>query len=137
MKKLILTVALFTAVNVNAQIEVKETVKSERVWQVSKLSVVPSIDRYVIGQDTSYALFFKDAQYTQITSIESIGFNNKEDLMSFVKICKDVIATGESVSISLNNEDIFIAKSGWMAYVKLENGALMYLTEKQLNSIAF
>ena len=136
MKKVILTIAVvLAAATVNAQLEVKAKTTSEVVWTATKLSSVPKIVKILNETDSIYTLFYRDAQYTQIVEIEYISFNNVEEVNQFVEICKQVIESGESVSLTLNGDDLYIGKMLQRCYIKKNGNSFFYLSDKQLNTI--
>lgn len=134
MKKTILTLALFTAFGVNAQIKVQEnTVKDSVVWRASKLLSVPNITRFASEEDTSYTIYYQNAKYTTITDIDYVTIGSKEDLKQFLNLCLDVIDNGKEYSVEVDGKNWIIVKS--MMYVSVWSEHTSFaLTRKQVES---
>ena len=135
MKKLILTIAIaVTGVMATAQIEVKTQAKTDVVWQATKLSNVPNITAFISDEDSTYALYYRNAEYQYIVEIDYIPFNSKDEVLQFRDLCLSVANGGDNMIVDINGETFSITKSSWTVMVR-KSGSFFYLSKKQLESI--
>lgn len=135
MKRVILTIAIaITGVMANAQIEVKAQAKTDVVWQATKLSNVPNITAFTSDEDSTYAMYYRNAEYQYIVEIDYISFNSKDDVLQFRDLCLAVANGGDNVIVDINGETYSIVKSSWTVMIR-KSGSFFYLSKKQLESI--
>jgi hypothetical protein len=104
MKKIILFAALLFGMNATAQIEIKESPKTQKLWRSILRS--QSLKELVIGQDTCFLFLYQNLKYNYITSFESFSFSNSAELIDLLDLCSKVIAEGESFDIELRDESL-------------------------------
>lgn len=133
MKKLILTIGMFTALSVNAQLQVKEATKDTTIWRANKLAVVPHLDRYD-AEDTSYTFFYQNAKYTTITDIDYLTIGDKQTTKDFFDLLNDVIVNDKEYNLDLDGKYWIISKSLGGASV-WSSSTSFFLNNKQVQSI--
>ena len=105
MKKLLLLAALALGINASAQITKVETPEFIQVYRATM--GVHSISKSINPDSTwTYYLVYRDMQYEQITSFESLIFSSKEDVIDFFNVVKDVIATKTNNTVEFNGQTV-------------------------------
>jgi len=134
MKKTILTIGLITSsLMVNSQIVIKESAKDSVVWY-SKLTGLPKLVNFYSSEESNYTLYYKNAQYQHITDIKYLSLGERETAKEFFSIVKNVIETGEKISIEMDGKLIIISKSFNTAYVYEKSSSFM-ISNKQIENI--
>ena len=134
MKNLLILLTLIVSFSGVAQLRVVETQKDSVLWQATKLSSVPKIMVYTIDSVHVYTIFYKNAKYTQITDIESIGTGELETTKQFYEICKQAHIEDKEFMIEMDGENIYIKKS--MGSVMIwTSTSYFYLTKKNIEDI--
>ena len=131
MKKLVFVMFSVFALNANAQLVVKETVKDTVVWQYAKTTPVPKLVRF--GEDT-YTMYYRNAQYTAITDIQYITIGNLETTKQFFELCKSAIVDNKEYSLDLGGKPISLKKV-MKAVMISESGSYFYLNDKWVDQI--
>ena len=134
MKKLLVILVSVVALNVNAQLVIKEATKDTVIWQATKLSVVPKIVRFETEGEYSYYIYYKNAKYTSITDINYLTTGDLETTKQFFELCKTVIVENKEFSIQLDNKSISLQKSLGSVMIYMSN-SYFYLTGKQIDLI--
>jgi hypothetical protein len=135
MKKVILTIAMFTAFGVNAQLKVEEnTMKDSLVWRPIGLSTMPALRVYTMDEQSEYTFFYQNAKYTAIVDIDYINIGDKEETKQFFDVLLDVIETGKEYTIELEGKRWSISKSAMYVFI-WSSDTHFYLTKKQVQSI--
>lgn len=133
MKKVILTIAMFTALGVNAQLQVKESIKDTTVWRASKLTTVPHLTRFDT-EEPSYVFYYQNAKYTTITDINYLTIGNKQTTKDFFDLLLDVVTNDKEYTLDLDGKIWIISKS--MGYVSVwSTHTYFYLTRKHIESV--
>ena len=134
MKKLLFILVMLSAFSVNAQIVIKESPKDTVIWQATKLSTVPKIVRFEVGEEYSYTMYYKNAKYTAITDIDYLTTGDLETTKQFYDLCNTAITEGKEYNIEMDNKSIVIKKAmgNVMIYTSTSH---FYLSEKQVTSI--
>lgn len=135
MKKLLVILVSLVALNVNAQLVVKEAAKDTTIWQASKLYTVPKIVKFSADSVDSYTIYYRNAKYTQITDIDYITTGDLETTKQFYELCKSVIKEDKEYNLQLNNKNVSL-KKGTMGTVMIwTDGSYFYLSDKYLTAI--
>jgi glucose dehydrogenase len=135
MKKLLVILVSMMALNVNAQLVVKEAPKDTTIWQESKLSVLPKIIRFSTQDIHSYTIYYKNAKYSSITDINYISIGDLETTRQFFQLCKSVLTEDKEYSITVGKENINLRKSSLNSVWIWTDGSYFYLSGKQIDSI--
>lgn len=135
MKKLLVILVSMMALNVNAQLVVKETPKDTVIWQESKLAILPKIIRFSTEEVHSYIIYYKNAKYTSITDVNYLTIGDLETTKQFFQLCKSVLTEDKEYSITLGKKDISLKKSSLNSVWVWTDGSYFYLSGKQLDSI--
>jgi hypothetical protein len=105
MRNILLLAVLALGINASAQITEVETPEFIEVYRGTM--GVHSISKSVNPDSTwTYYLVYKDMQYQQITSFESLVFSSKEDVVDFFNIVKAVVETKENNTIEFNGQTV-------------------------------
>jgi len=123
MKKLLVILVSVVALNVNAQLVIKEATKDTVIWQATKLSPVPKIIKY--GADSA-------ASYT--TDVDYIRTGDLETTIQFYELCQSVINDDKEYNLELDGKTIVLRKSMGAAFIWI-NDSYFYLNSKYLISI--
>lgn len=134
MKKLLVILVSLVALNVNAQLVVKEAAKDTVIWQLSKLNPIPKIVKFTTEEEDSYTIYYRNAQYTAITDINYFTTGDLETTKQFFELCKTVIADDKEYNLELDGKSISLSKtmSSVMIWMK---GSYFYLADKSITSI--
>lgn len=135
MKKLLVILVSLVALNVNAQLVVREAAKDTTVWQASKFYTVPKIVKFYTDSIESYTIYYKNAKYTQITDIDYITTGDLETTKQFYELCKQVIIDGKEYNLQLNNKSVSLKKGTMSTVMIWSDGSYFYLSDKYLTSI--
>jgi sensor histidine kinase regulating citrate/malate metabolism len=135
MKKLLVILVSVMALNVNAQLVVKEAPKDTVIWQESKLSTLPQIIRFTTTGVHSYTIYYKNAKYTSITDINYLSIGDLETTRQFFQLCKSVVTEDKEYSITLGKKDVSLKKSSLSSVLVWTDGSYFYLSGKHLDSI--
>ena len=120
MKQILLLAVLALGINAFAQITKVETPEFIDVYKGTM--GVHSISKSMNPDSTwSYYLVYRDMQYQQITSYESLYFSSKEDVIDFFNIVKDVIANKEDNTIEFNGQTVRLLYILGKAYMYVGN----------------
>lgn len=135
MKKVILTIALFAAFGVNAQLKVEENqMKDTVVWRATGMSSLPSLRKYTMDDQSEYTFFYQNAKYTTITDVNYLHIGSPEDTKQFFDILLDVALNGKEYTLELDGKRWLIGKSAMYVSVWSEYTSF-YLTKKQIENI--
>ena len=105
MRNILLLAVLALGINASAQITEVETPEFIEVYRGTM--GVHSISKSVNPDSTwTYFLVYRDMQYQQITSFESLVFSSKEDVVDFFNIVKTVVETKENNTIEFNGQTV-------------------------------
>ena len=135
MKKLLVILVSMMALNVNAQLVVKEAPKDTVIWQESKLSTLPQIIRFTTTGVHSYTIYYKNAKYTSITDINYFTIGDLETTRQFFQLCKSVVTEDKEYNLTLGKKDVSLKKSSLNTVWIWTDGSYFYLSGKQLDSI--
>ena len=128
MKQILLLAVLALGINVSAQITKVEEPEFIEVYRATM--GVHSISKSINEDSTwSYFLVYRDMQYEQITSFESLVFSSKEDVVDFFNIVKDVIATKEHNTIEFNGQNVRFLYILGKAYMYVGNCEHVWTTK--------
>lgn len=135
MKKVILTLGIFVAFGVNAQMVIKEQVKDSVVWQATKLSAVPKLMFFSSGDIKSYTFYYQNAKYSTITDIDYITLGSKDDALKFFELLSEVVANDTEYTVQLDGKMWLIAKSMGNGVSVFSEFSYFYLNGKQLSGV--
>jgi hypothetical protein len=128
MKQILLLAVLALGINVSAQITKVEEPEFIEVYRATM--GVHSISKSINEDSTwSYFLVYRDMQYEQITSFESLVFSSKEDVIDFFNVVKDVIATKEKNTIEFNGQIVRFLYILGKAYMYVGNCEHVWTTK--------
>lgn len=128
MKKTVLLALLAFGMNVNAQIEVRETTNSKiNVWSNIQGQ---SLKGFVIEEDTIYGFYYKDANYQHITVVDYISFNSIEEVKQFLDLCKSAINEKKEYMT-----EIYSVKKLMKSAVVYHKNAFFYLSLKNIEKM--
>lgn len=134
MKKLLVILVSLVALNVNAQLVVKEAAKDTVIWQLSKLNTVPKLVKFSSEEADSYTIYYRNAQYSTITDIDYITTGNLETTKQFFELCKTVVTTGKEYNLELDGKNISLSKTMGSTMIYMKN-SYFYLAEKSITAI--
>jgi len=134
MKKLLVILVSVVALNVNAQLVIKEATKDTVIWQATKLSPVPKIIKYGADSAASYTIYYRNAKYTTITDVDYIRTGDLETTIQFYELCQSVINDDKEYNLELDGKTIVLRKSMGAAFIWI-NDSYFYLNSKYLISI--
>jgi len=134
MKKLLVILVSVVALNVNAQLVIKEATKDTVIWQATKLSPVPKIIKYGADSAASYTIYYRNAKYTTITDVDYIRTGDLETTIQFYELCQSVINDHKEYNLELDGKTIVLRKSMGAAFIWI-NDSYFYLNSKYLISI--
>jgi len=132
MKKVVLLLVLAMSTITFAQLEVKEN-KNEviKLWSgMGRQSLMKIIINNDMTSDTSYAFNYQDANYSQLVVIESIYFDNIEEVIQFLDLVESAIIKGTKFETAKYN----IRSHKKYAIVTPEKG-FTYMSVKLVNKI--
>jgi hypothetical protein len=135
MKKLLFILVSVAALNVNAQLVVKEAPKDTTIWQESKSAILPKIIRFSTEGVHSYTIYYKNAKYSSITDINYFTTGDLETTKQFFQLCKSVVTEDKEYSITLGKKDVSLRKSSLSTVWIWTDGSYFYLSGKQIDSI--
>lgn len=135
MKKLLVILVSVMALNVNAQLVVKEASKDTTIWQESKLAILPKIIRFSTEGVHSYTIYYKNAKYSSITDINYLSIGDLETTRQFFELCKSVITENKEYSITIGTKDTNLRKTSLNNVWIYTDGSYFQLSGKQLDSI--
>jgi hypothetical protein len=128
MKQILLLAVLALGINASAQITKVETPEFIQVYRATM--GVHSISKSINEDSTwSYFLVYRDMQYEQLTSFESLVFSSKEDVVDFFNIVKTVIETKEHNTIEFNNQTVRFLYILGKAYMYVGNCEYVWTTK--------
>lgn len=134
MKKLLVILVSLVALNVNAQLVVKEAAKDTVIWQLSKLNTVPKLVKFSSEEADSYTIYYRNAQYSTITDIDYITTGDLETTKQFFELCKTVVTTGKEYNLELDGKNISLSKTMGSTMIYMQN-SYFYLAEKSITAI--
>ena len=134
MKKLLVILVSLVALNVNAQLVVKEAAKDTVIWQLSKLNTVPKLVKFSSEEADSYTIYYRNAQYSTITDIDYITTGDLETTKQFFELCKTVVTTGKEYNLELDGKNISLSKTMGSTMIYMKN-SYFYLAEKSITAI--
>ena len=134
MKKLLVILVSLVALNVNAQLVVREAAKDTVIWQLSKLNTVPKLVKFSSEEADSYTIYYRNAQYSTITDIDYITTGDLETTKQFIELCKTVVTTGKEYNLELDGKNISLSKTMGSTMIYMQN-SYFYLAEKSITAI--
>lgn len=134
MKKLLIILVSLVALNVNAQLVVREAAKDTVVWQINKLTPVPKLVKFSSEEADSYTIYYRNAQYSTITDIDYITTGDLETTKQFFELCKTVVTTGKEYNLQLDGKSISLSKTMGSTMIYMQN-SYFYLAEKSITAI--
>lgn len=134
MKKLLVILVSLVALNVNAQLVVREAAKDTVIWQLSKLNTVPKLVKFSSEEADSYTIYYRNAQYSTITDIDYITTGDLETTKQFFELCKTVVTTGKEYNLELDGKNISLSKTMGSTMIYMKN-SYFYLAEKSITAI--
>ena len=134
MKKLLVILVSLVALNVNAQLVVREAAKDTVIWQLSKLNTVPKLVKFSSEEADSYTIYYRNAQYSTITDIDYITTGDLETTKQFFELCKTVVTTGKEYNLELDGKNITLSKTMGSTMIYMKN-SYFYLAEKSITAI--
>lgn len=109
MKTTITIAALLIGMIATAQIEITETTSSnQKLW--SSFSRSQSLNLVTDQDDSIYVFTYKNFKYQYLTQFESFMFIGKEELLSFLDVCSEVINEGKKFDLQLSGESLRLQK---------------------------
>lgn len=130
---MIIAVSL-VALNVSAQLVVKEPIKDSVVWQSSKLSVVPKLVKYSKEDVSVYTIFYQNAEYTTITDIDYLNIGDAVTAREFFELCNKVILEDQKYDIVLEGEPVYLSKMMNSVFI-YKSDSKFFLSKKQVIEI--
>lgn len=134
MKKLLIILVSLVALNVNAQLVIKESAKDTVVWQ-SKMSTVPKLIKFSTESIESYTMYYKNAKYTSITDIDYITIGNHETTKQFFELLQTILTEGKDYNVELGKKSVTLKKGALNSVLIWTDGSYFYLNDKQITSI--
>jgi len=134
MKKLVFIMFSVFALNVNAQLVVKESAKDTVVWQYSKLTPLPKLVKFTMDGEDSYTIYYQNAKYTSITDVKYLTTGDLETTKQFYELCKTVISENKEYTVQLDGKSISLKKT-MNAVMIWESSSYFYLNQKWVDQI--
>lgn len=128
MKTILLVLALVFGTSTFAQIEVTETVKPETIY----LHAMGFHGLYKTKLNDStymYSMTFRDSQYQQISSYETIYFETIDDMKQFFNIVLGVLESKEDKTLKFLDQTIDVRFSSNVVKV-YEGSSFCYFNKK-------
>jgi hypothetical protein len=128
MKRILLVLALAFGTSTFAQIEVTETVKPETIY----LQAMGFHGLYKTKLNDStyvYSMTFKDSQYQQISSYETIYFETIDDMKQFFNIVLSVLESKEDKTLKFLDQTVDVRFSSNVVKV-YEGSSFCYFNKK-------
>jgi hypothetical protein len=132
MKKVILTIAMFIGLSAQSQIQVTQT-KTEDLFRAR--GGVITMKKYTIDSTISYALHFRDAQYTQIAEYDHISFNDTTEIKDFFSLVLTAIQDRQEYTVNIGDQTVFINKSLKGVASISTNLGFFYINQKEAQGI--
>lgn len=110
MKNLILIIGMFVAGSAMAQLEIKKE-KDSTLFERTGVMAGNHLSVMYFEEFESFSIFYRTAEYTHITVIESLTIGSEENLKQLMELCLKSAETKEEFETSLYHISRFSKKA--------------------------
>lgn len=128
MKTILLVLLAAFSFNVYSQIEVTETVKPETIY-IHSMGFHGLYRKQLADSTYLYSMTFRDSQYQQISSFETIYFETLDDMKQFFNIVLSVLESKEDKTLKFLDQTVDVRFSSNVVKV-YEGSSFCYFNKK-------
>jgi hypothetical protein len=129
-KSLLFLTTIFLSLSINSQVTRTQSTSTD----LYKDDAVTLVKFKATDTTSRYTLYYQNAEYKHIVSLEYISFFTRKDFDDFFAIALEALETEESITITLRGKNIYLKRSYNSVFIAPERGYFT-LSRKQIDSI--